>query len=136
MTRPLDVLHVTDSLGHGGAEQNLLSLLRRLPRDRFRHHLAWVVDHLALRDAFAPYVDTLVPLGGDYSVVGCARAAARLGSWIRRRRPDVVHAQLITAQLVARIAALGNRPVVTTWQNAWYEPQATPEFGGPKRRQL
>lgn len=136
MNGPLDVLHVTDSLAHGGAEQNLLSLLRRLPRDRFRNHLAWIVDDLRLNDAFRPYVETLVPLGGDYSWIGCARATLRLGAWIRRHRPDVVHAQLITAQLVARAAAFGVRPIVTTWQNAWYEPQATNEFGGPKRRQL
>jgi glycosyltransferase involved in cell wall biosynthesis len=136
MTRPLDVLHVTDSLGHGGAEQNLLSLLRRLPRDRYRHHLAWIADDLRLLDAFRPHVDTLLPLGGDYSWLGCARAALHLGAWIRRHRPDVVHAQLIMAQLVARLAAFGVRPVVTTWQNAWYDPRATSEFGGPKRRQL
>ncbi|HEX4462422.1 MAG TPA: glycosyltransferase [Polyangia bacterium] len=136
MSRPLDVLHVTDSLAHGGAEQNLLSLLRRLPRDRFRHHLAWIVDDLRLADSFRPLVDSMVPLGGDYSVRGCAHATVVLRRWIAQHRPDVVHAQLITAQLVARAAALGRRPVVTTWQNAWYDPNAVSEFGGPKRRQL
>lgn len=136
MSRPLDVLHVTDSLAHGGAEQNLLSLLRHLPRDRFRHHLAWIFDDLRLADSFRPLVDSMIPLGGDYSVRGCAHATVELRRWITRHRPDVVHAQLITAQLVARAAALGRRPVVTTWQNAWYDPNAASEFGGPGRRQM
>ena len=34
--RPLDVLYVVESLGHKGAEQNLLSISRRMPPERFR----------------------------------------------------------------------------------------------------
>lgn len=136
MSRPLDVVHVTDSLAHGGAEQNLLSLLRHMPRDRFRHHLAWIFDDLRIADSFRPFVDSMIPLGGDYSVRGCLRATVALRRWIAQHKPDVVHAQLITAQLVARAAALGQCPVVTTWQNAWYDPDAASEFGGPGRRQL
>lgn len=131
----LDVLHVTETLAHGGAEQNLLSIIRRMPSDRFRHHLAWLYDDDVLLEAFRPHVTSLVPLHASRGV-GLLRATARLTRWMRRFRPDVVHTQLIRSEIVARVAALaaGRLPVVTTWQNTFYDDQALGEFGNSRLR--
>lgn len=133
--RVLDVLHVTETLAHGGAEQNLLSIIRRLPPDRFRHHLAWLYDDDVLLEAFRPHVMSLVPLHASRGV-GLVWATNRLARWMRRFRPDVVHAQLIRSEIVARVAALaaGRLPVVTTWQNTFYDDQALGEFGNSRWR--
>jgi glycosyltransferase involved in cell wall biosynthesis len=130
-SRPLDVLHVIDSIGHGGAEQNLLSVIRRMEPQRYRHHLAWLYSEHQLLEAFRPHVATLLPLAARPRL-GLLHAAARLGDWIRHHRPDVVHAQLLRAHLVARLAATvgGRLPVVTTWQNAIYEDSMLGDFRG------
>jgi glycosyltransferase involved in cell wall biosynthesis len=127
--RPLEVLHVIESLGHGGAEQNLLSVLRFLPAHRFRNHLAWLYDDERLLESFRPYVASLLPLRA-HGRVGLFQATARLARWLRSQRPDVVHTQLVRAQLVGRAGArLARRlPVVTTWQNVFYADQALSDF--------
>lgn len=145
MTGPLRVLHVTESLAHGGAEQNLLSFLRRLPPERFQHHLAYLYPDEALLEKFRPHVASLVPLGAGRGP-GLLKAAATLQGWVRRNRVHVVHAQLLRAQLVARAAALTSAfgvafgamrpPVVTTWQNAFYDDFSVADFGSPARRTL
>jgi glycosyltransferase involved in cell wall biosynthesis len=127
----IDVLHIIDSLGHGGAEQNLLSVLRRLPPDRFRNHLAWLYPDEQLLAELRPHVASLLPPRARGRLAPLVEAA-RLAGWIRRHRPDLVHAQLLRAQLVARLGAFlaGACPVVTTWQNTVYDPHSLADFAG------
>jgi glycosyltransferase involved in cell wall biosynthesis len=127
----IDVLHVIDSLGHGGAEQNLLSVMRRLPPHRFRNHLAWLYPDEQLLDQIRPHVATVLPPRARGRLAPLLEAA-RLASWIRQHRPDLVHAQLLRAQLVGRLGAFlgGACPVVTTWQNTLYDPQGLADFRG------
>jgi glycosyltransferase involved in cell wall biosynthesis len=130
----LRVLHVIESLGRGGAEMNLVSQVRHLSPARFEQHVAWMYDADQLVSELEPHVRSLVPLRvGNHG--GILSGAVRLARWIRRHRPDVVHAQLIRAQLTARLGALlgGDVPVVTTWQNANYEPFAVSDFGTQRR---
>jgi glycosyltransferase involved in cell wall biosynthesis len=128
---PIDVLHVIDSLGEGGAEHNLLSVIRRLPRDRFRNHVAWLHDRETLLPALRPHVASLVPLKALRSRRGLLGAAAELSAWMQRHRPNVVNAQLLMSHLVARIAARSaGVPQVTTWQNVIFDNAALTEFGG------
>jgi glycosyltransferase involved in cell wall biosynthesis len=127
----VEVLHVIDSLGEGGAENNLLSILRRLPPDRFRNHVAWLHDRENLVDAMRPHVASLIPLYAPRSKIGLMGAAAELASWMERHRPHVVNAQLLMAHLVARIAARAAKiPQVTTWQNVVFDNTALSDFGG------
>jgi glycosyltransferase involved in cell wall biosynthesis len=136
MASPLRIVHVIESLGHGGAEQNLLSLLRRLPEPAYWHELVWLYDDNRLLEAFRPHVQSLVPLhvGARWQLPA---AVARLTAHLRATRPHVVHVQLIRAQLVARLAAMLSAtglPVVTTWQNAFYDDNARHDFGGSEAR--
>jgi starch synthase (maltosyl-transferring) len=128
---PIDVLHVIDSLGEGGAEHNLLSILRRLPSDRFRNHIAWLHDRDNLREQLLPHVESFVPLCAARSPTGLAGAAWDLSQWMRTHRPSVVSAQLLIAHLVARMAARhAGVPQVTTWQNVVFDNKSLNDFGG------
>lgn len=134
MKRPLRVLHVIDSIGPGGAEQNLLTVLPHLPPDRFENHIAWLYDDSRLLDQMAPFVASATHLRSGHGIFHVS-TAVRLAWLIAERGIDVVHAQLIRTQLVARAASLlaGRVPVVTTWQNTNYAPESLSIFGHSRR---
>jgi glycosyltransferase involved in cell wall biosynthesis len=137
--RPLRVLHVIDSLAEGGAEQNLLTLVRNLPPPGFEHHIAWLYADDRLLAAFSPHVASSLALGAGRGVA-LLHATRTLAGHMRRLRPDVVSAKLIRAQLVARVAALlgGRIPTVTTWECVSYTKEMYVELGrrGPWLREL
>ena len=123
----------------GGAEQNLLSLVAELPSPGYRHHLAWVKPisegATEMGPAFAPYMASMIPLY-EGARASLPAAPLRLARWLRGSRIDVIHAQLILPQLVARAASIaaGGVPVITTWQNAYYDDDALGGFGDSRRR--
>ena len=128
-----------DSLGEGGAEQNLLTLVQQLGQEHAVHGLAWLYDDDQLREAFRPYVDTLVALRtGRY--IGMLPAAVRLAREVRKFKPDLLHAKLIRSQLLARLAArlAGGVPVMSTWECVSYDKYMYAELGrkGPALREL
>ena len=127
--RRLRVLHVIDSLAEGGAEQNLLTLVRNLGPP-YEHHIAWLYDDERLRSAFAPYMASMLALGAgrQWDLV---RVSLKLTKHMRRLRPDVVSAKLIRAHLVARVAAglSGGIPCVSTWECVSYTPDMYADLG-------
>jgi glycosyltransferase involved in cell wall biosynthesis len=133
--KPLEVLHVVESLGEGGAEQNLLSFLKHMPADRYRHHMAWMFPDERLRERFRPHLATMIPLSAGKGA-RLLRTAWDLAGWVRKLQPDVIHAQLVRPQLIARAASLmaGRPPVVTTWQAPYYDARALSDFSGSPRR--
>ena len=131
--RPRRILHVIDSLGEGGAEQNLLTLVRNLRGPRCEHWLAWLYDDPnTLLEAFRPHVARLIPLHSEHGF-GHLSTILQLSRTLRADPPDLVHGQLIRAQLVARAAATlaGRIPTITTWQCVSYRPDMF-RFGGAK----
>jgi glycosyltransferase involved in cell wall biosynthesis len=121
--RPLRVLHVIDSLAEGGAEQNLLTMVRSLPPPDYEHHLVWLYADDRLLAAFRPHVASTIALRAGRGW-GFLRAARGLARHVRRIRPDVVSAKLIRAQLAARFAVMlaGKTPIVSTWECVSYTP--------------
>jgi glycosyltransferase involved in cell wall biosynthesis len=121
--RPLRVLHVIESLAEGGAELNLLTMVRSLPAPAYEHHLAWLYADDRLLPSFAPHVASVLAMRAARGL-GLVRAARVLARHIRRLRPDVVSAKLIRAQLVARAATTwaGGTPSVSTWECVSYTP--------------
>src|SRR4051812_22558109 len=119
---PLRILHVTDTLGEGGAEQNLLTLVQQLGQDQAVHGLAWLYDDEQLREAFRPHVATMVALRTGRHL-GMLPAALRLARAVREFQPDLLHAKLVRAQLLARLAAqlAGRIPVLSTWESLTYD---------------
>lgn len=120
----LRIFHAIPSLGIGGAERQLVDVVVNTNRDEFSH----VVCHLRGPDSFAaPIRDaghTVIGLDlpGKRPVFG---AASRLARVIRKERPDVVHTWLYDASVSARLArrAMGSAALVTSLQNADYEPE-------------
>jgi glycosyltransferase involved in cell wall biosynthesis len=137
--RPLRVLHVIDSLGAGGAEQNLVTLLRHLPQSDYEHHAAWLYPDEPLLPDLAPHLASMLRLeaGRGVNLVG---AAVKLARYMNRIRPDVVSAKLVRAQLVARFATFlsGRIPTVSTWECLTYRDDMYESLGrrGPWLRRL
>ncbi len=119
------VLHVIESLGRGGAERSLVDRVARGDPGRLRHHVVALLSDDAL-------VPELRAAGAAVDVLGgrgrrdLPSLTARLAALIRRVRPDVVHTQLVSADIAGRAAALlgGGVPVVSTLQNMPYDPRA------------
>src|SRR4051812_30472629 len=137
--RPLRILHVMDSLGEGGAEQNLLTLVRQLGQEQAVHGLAWLYDDDQLREAFRPHVGTMVALRTGRHL-RMLPAAVQLAREVRKFKPDLLHAKLIRAQLVTRLAAqlAGRVPVVSTWECVTYNKYIWADMGrkAPAAREL
>ncbi len=127
--RPLRVLHVMDTVGSGGAEQHLNAVLGELSPERFENHLAWLYEDERLLPEIRPHVVTATPLGSGHGVSHLA-TVLRLRDLIRKLQVDVVHAQLIRAQVVSRLAAAlaGQVPLVSTWQNTYYADESISAF--------
>ena len=112
------IAYVIDCLGWGGAQRQLVELVRALPKDRY------VVEVISLSDDKVAYVEvlrqagialTLIPHSGKWSWT----TLVRLYQALRRFRPAIVHTGLFTADLYGRVAArLAGVPwVVSTTQS-------------------
>ena len=114
---------VITSLGLGGAQQQVRSLCAR-----FRGRGGWDVDVVSLLDlAVAPPTGAL-PDGVAVTSLGMRRRPAdvlalpRLVRHLRARRPDVVHAHMVHANLLARLARPFARvPVLVCTAHSPYE---------------
>ena len=140
-SRPLRILHVTDVLGEGGAEQNLLTLIRALGPPAVEHHVAWLYDDEppTMSERFRPHVAGLHPLCSGHGL-GHLRAAARLARLIRQLEPDLVNGKCVRAAITTRLAAkMAPGPaVMTTWEVVSYRPDMMKGLGpkGPIYREL
>ena len=114
----MKVVQVIKSLGLGGAERLLVDAAR-IQRSLGMHHE--VVSFLPWKDALVPDLRaagahvTILPAS---SSLGVLSMADRLARHLRVVRPDVVHAHLPVASVVARLACrLAGVPCVSTEHN-------------------
>jgi glycosyltransferase involved in cell wall biosynthesis len=122
--RSIFVLHVVPSLGRGGAEAELVGMIRTLP-DEFQH----LVCYLRPPDFLAGDIRAA---GHRVLFLGATRrrpwlaAAIKLAPLLRRLKPDVVHTWLYDAHISARLAAATVRstPQVCSLQAPPFHPQA------------
>ena len=107
--RPIKVCMIVATLEAGGAEKQLALLAQGMERRRFAPSVIALARGGPLREA-------LEAAGVPVQVLGLRRwsapiALARLARALRRRRPDVVHTWMFTANTWGRVAArLGGRP--------------------------
>ena len=124
MTRPL-ILHCLDGLGIGGAERQLILLLRHVPRELFTH----AVCHLGPRQDMAPGIEMMaIPV---FDLSGGKRmsplALVRLLRLISRLRPALIHADHDLGKLYGGMAGgLLRVPVLATMGNTIPEPVLPP----------
>lgn len=124
VAKPLRILHLFVSLPVGGAENLLLSILRRLDPARYQS----VVCTLGERGALATQVEalgvSLVELGLMRGGGGRGRAVRALAELLRRERIDLLHAHLYHANLIGRLAARrAGIPCVISIHNTYTRPK-------------
>lgn len=123
--KPIFVSHVIESLGSGGAERLLYTNLKYLGGERFRHTVVTVFSHQTF------WAKQIQDLGVEVHSLNCrggsdiGNATARLLSWLRRHKPDLIHSHLWTADLVARVAGrLAGVPVISSIHSSLHEAEA------------
>jgi len=115
LTRRLHIFYLIGTLDIGGAEGQLVQLLKGLDRDRFSATVC------CLTSAAGPYADDIRQLGIDVYSIGfqglrifryphrVAGQLFRLARLIRRERPDIVHGYLFWAYVLGTFAARAAR---------------------------
>jgi glycosyltransferase involved in cell wall biosynthesis len=130
--RRLRVVQVITRFVRGGAQQVVLQLLRKLPREEFEQELLCGADGGAggrlLEEAGATgaRVRLLPGLVREVRPRSDLRALAGLADFFRRRRPDVVHAHTYKAGVLASVAGrlAGVRAVLFTPHGHIFAPGA------------
>lgn len=120
----INVLHVIESLGSGGAERLLHTNLQYLDQKRVR---SVVVTLCADGDH---WVEPIKELGVEVVTLKCAtrgELAGAVGALVRisrARQTHLIHTHLFWANILGRIAGLlSGIPVISSIHNPEYEPQ-------------
>lgn len=126
----MKVLHVIDALGvGGGAEHSLAALLPRLRDLGVESTVSVLIPRVGGLQA------RLVDEGFDVRVLEGPGRAGQLRSLrgrIREQQPDLVHASLVNASLLARLATVGTDvPLVNSLVNTTYDPVRVRTLGIP-----
>ena len=132
---PIRIFHVVTSLGRGGAERQLVSLVSNTNQAEYEH----TVCYLCPPDDFAEEIrqagNTVIGLNIRRKPLWLA-SIARLSSLIKQERPDIVHTWLHDGHISTRLSQLriGRVPLVASVQNPDYEPQTIQAAHWPQRR--
>ncbi|HEX8438286.1 glycosyltransferase [Archangium sp.] len=111
---PLRLLQFTKSFHIGGTEVQVVELLRGLPAS-YRVQLAVLQDEGPLMGAVRQlgHVPEVFPLKGSLARPNSAMQVARLASWLRRERVELVHAHdFYSTMLVVPAAKLAGTKVI------------------------
>lgn len=121
---PLHVVHLIEALGPGGAERLLYTNLKHLEREHVRSTVFTVFS------TASHWVEPIRQLGVTVESLNCKRprdlpaGVARLRSWLRKNRVDLIHTHLWAANIVGRLAGrLSGVPVVSSIHNPDHEPE-------------
>lgn len=111
------ILLLSTGLKLGGAEQQVAALARQFAR--LGHHVA-VVSLTSGCEVELPASVTAMQLGMTKTPLSIARALWKLRAFVRKWHPDVIHAHMVHANLLARIlAAIAvTAPVICTAHSA------------------
>jgi len=123
--RQVQVLHLIESLGAGGAERLLHTNLRHLDSSRFRSTVMTVFSEPA------HWVESINHLGVTVESLGCQSlrdlpaGITRLSRWLRVQHPDLMHTHLWAANVIGRVAGrMAGVPVISSVHNPDHEPEA------------
>jgi glycosyltransferase involved in cell wall biosynthesis len=102
----INILLLVDEFyaGHGGTEQHILFLLKKLPRGPFRIHFAVLTRIYHGNPALFPVEPVLLRNGCRSGPVGVVQRLHQLASFITRNRIDVVHAFSPVGEIFALLA--------------------------------
>lgn len=120
---PIKVLHLIPTLSSGGAERQLVNLVRSTAKEKVDHVVCVIndADFFAgdIREAGYRVVELKIKEKRPF-----LRAARAFGKVMAVEDPDVVHSWLYDANISSRLAGFLNRgtPIITSLQLADYEP--------------
>jgi glycosyltransferase involved in cell wall biosynthesis len=122
--QPIRVLHVIESLGRGGAERQLVDVVRRMDGSRFANAVCHLYEQDDLKSELTAAGANVVGLQLKNRRDG-VKAIARLCRLLREGNFSVLHTWLYDADIFGRLAGRLTRVplVVSSLQNSWYEPQ-------------
>jgi glycosyltransferase involved in cell wall biosynthesis len=122
MSAPLRVVFLTHSLAVGGAEELILNLVARLPRERFEAIVCTFEQHPG------PMAAEIAALGIEVRALGVTPGWRQPRAWwsivgcLRQLRPHIVHTFLLPASLYGRAAAWAARvPIIIGTEVNIYE---------------
>jgi glycosyltransferase involved in cell wall biosynthesis len=121
----IQVAHIIESLGPGGAERLLYTNLKHLDPERVRSTVLTVYSHAS--DWREPIAELGVPVVSldCHSTRDILKGVRRLRTWLRTNQPDLVHTHLWAANVIGRTAGrLAGVPVISSVHNPDHEPQA------------
>jgi glycosyltransferase involved in cell wall biosynthesis len=109
------ILHVIDSLGRGGAESLVVSVVTSLPQ--FEHHIVTFSSENAFREKLEKYKHIKLYRLPDFRVLNLPVQVLRLNSLIKKISPSIVHSQLFWSNMIARLATPSSIPLYFTNQS-------------------
>src|SRR5689334_1737479 len=115
----MKILHITETMGQGGAERHLANLFKHLQNEGVENQLVTLWPGESYQDQIDNFVTkTCLNIPGRNILLGLPQVI-RLA-----RQADVVHTQLFWADLLGRLGgALAGKPIFTTLQTTWYDSE-------------
>jgi len=102
----MKILMLATGMGLGGAETQICALSARLIDLGHEVHIAWLTGDAGLA---LPAKAITHPLNIYKTPIGFTRAITRLRKLTHTIEPDVIHAHMVHANLIARLTRLTNR---------------------------
>ncbi|HEY8460615.1 MAG TPA: glycosyltransferase family 4 protein [Blastocatellia bacterium] len=119
------IVHVIDTLGSGGAERFLYTILKYLDRSRFE------VEAVTVFSGATHWKEPIEALGVRVTSLDCRRlrewpkGVRRLRRLLRNMRPDLIHTHLWAANVIGRIAGrMSGIPVISSIHSPDHGPDA------------
>lgn len=124
MLDKIRVLHIIESLGHGGAERQLINNLKAIDKSRFINAVCFLFD----RDDLQPELLRLgIPVYklGMSSQYDWRKGLFGLRAVMKEGQFDVIHTELYWANIYGRVCGrlFSDAKIVTTIHAPTYEPQ-------------
>ncbi len=137
--KDINILHIIESLGPGGAERLMTSTLRYLDRDRFRSVIAYLYDEDHFSDDLLGMSFNVYKLHAK-NIYQAPKIIKSLLKIIRDEKIDMIHTHLFGASIYGRLSGWLSRvsSIVTTLHNPDYSPYFTfrNKFSFERRRFL
>jgi len=117
---PLHVVHVITSLAVGGAERVLLDMVTHADARQLRTSIFSMTDDVSLLQQYAVPADSVLCLNFKQGLASAIRSTWLAAGWVRRERPNLMHAHMFHGLCLALLLKLLNPhiPLVFTSHNA------------------
>jgi glycosyltransferase involved in cell wall biosynthesis len=122
---PKRIVHLIDTLGSGGAERFLYTILKYLDRSRFE------VEVMTVFSGAMHWKEPIEALGVKVTSLDCRRlrewpkGVRRLRRLLQNSRPNMIHTHLWTANVIGRIVGrLSGIPVISSIHSPDHSPDA------------